>query len=97
VTVARAALDACDLTYAAVGGTQPGQEHWTPPPGWRAYQRTVSIGRGPDSWEAASAAVLRWGVKTRSGFTVRPAGVHVADGANFARPAVAGGWSSRPW
>jgi len=56
-----------------VGGTVPAAEHWTqPPPGHRAFERTVRIGQGPAHWAAASAAVLEWGVKTRSGFAVRP-------------------------
>ena len=72
-----------ELTYPAVGGTRPADEAWAPPPGWRAYERTVPIGRGDRVWEAASAAVLRWEVKTRSGFAVHPAGVRVAEGADF--------------
>lgn len=76
-------LTARELSYPAVGGTRPADDHWTPPLGWCAYERTVPIGRGEDVWVAASAAVLRWEVKTRSGFAVHPAGVHVAEGADF--------------
>ena len=71
------------LSYPVVGGTHPADEDWAPPPGWRAYERTVPIGRGETAWEMASAAVLRWEVKTRSGFAVHPAGVRVAVGADF--------------
>ena len=40
------------------------------PSGYRGYEKTVKIGAGVARWEFASAAVLQWGVKTRSGFTV---------------------------
>src|SRR5258708_33651145 len=40
------------------------------PVGYRAYAKTVRIGEGVARWEFASVAVLHWGVKTRSGFTV---------------------------
>jgi uncharacterized protein (UPF0548 family) len=52
-------------------------------PGFRAYERTVALGRSEDLWAAASAAVLEWGVKTRSGFTVEPASTPVSPGADF--------------
>ncbi|MEU2351125.1 DUF1990 family protein, partial [Modestobacter sp. NPDC013298] len=42
-------------------------------PGYRRFERTVRTGSGPAHWAAVSAAVLEWGVKTRSGFTVEPA------------------------
>jgi uncharacterized protein (UPF0548 family) len=59
-------------SYSVVGGTAPASEQWLPPDGWRAYEHTVHLGSGADLWNAASAAVLSWGVKTRSGFTVEP-------------------------
>jgi uncharacterized protein (UPF0548 family) len=72
------------LTYSAAGATRPAESQWTEQPaGFRRYERTVSIGRGADLWSVASAAVLRWGVKTRSGFTVGPADVPVTPGADF--------------
>lgn len=61
-----------DMSYDVVGGTAPDVEVWAPPAGWRAYERTVRLGSGTDLWDAASAAVLSWGVKTRSGFDVDP-------------------------
>ncbi|GAB4084007.1 hypothetical protein GCM10028784_06370 [Myceligenerans cantabricum] len=61
-----------DLSYSVVGGTAPGAERWQPPDGWRAYERTVSLGSGTDLWNTASTAVLSWGIKTRSGFSVDP-------------------------
>lgn len=60
------------LTYDVVGATAPDAAHWQPPAGWRAYERTVHLGSGAELWDAASAAVLSWGVKTRSGFAVVP-------------------------
>ncbi|WP_454853770.1 DUF1990 family protein [Promicromonospora soli] len=60
------------LTYDVVGGTSPAAELWLPPDGWRGYEHTVRLGSGTDLWNAASAAVLSWGIKTRSGFTVDP-------------------------
>lgn len=60
------------LNYAVVGATTPADEQWQPPDGWRAYERTVRLGSGTDLWDAASSAVLSWGIKTRSGFVVDP-------------------------
>ncbi|MFJ2021146.1 DUF1990 family protein [Streptomyces nodosus] len=54
--------------------------------GLRPYARTVVIGRGDTDWRAAADAVLRWGVKRRSGFTVRGrdgAGDRVVEGAEY--------------
>jgi uncharacterized protein (UPF0548 family) len=60
-------------SYDAVGATRPDDERWTARPrGYRAYERTVRIGEGQQRWDASSAALLAWGVKTRSGFTVEP-------------------------
>jgi uncharacterized protein (UPF0548 family) len=74
------------LTYARVGGTAPALERWAQPPGHRAYERTVVIGHGAADWALTTSALLTWGVKTRSGFTVHPvagAGVRVSEGADF--------------
>lgn len=60
------------LSYDAGGGTAPATLQWRPPGGWRAYEHTVRIGAGSDFWDAASSAVLSWGIKTRSGFAVDP-------------------------
>lgn len=68
------------LTYEHVGATRPADVDWPPaaaPSGFRRHTSTVLIGRDDDGsagavWRAASAAVLAWGVKTRSGFTVHP-------------------------
>lgn len=37
---------------------------------FRRYERSARIGRGDDVWKRASRDVLRWKVKTSSGFTV---------------------------
>jgi uncharacterized protein (UPF0548 family) len=68
------------LTGPAAGSTHPADALWTPLPGWRGHERTVVTGSGAAHWAAVSAAVLEWGVKTRSGFAVEPAGgrLHVA-------------------
>lgn len=65
---------AADLSYDAVGGTRVAARLWTErPTGYRSFERTVAVGKGEEAWERASEAVLRWGVKTRSGFTVATA------------------------
>ena len=65
---------ASDLNYDGVGATRPDDVSWAPtPPSYRRYERSVRIGHGSAHWEYAATEVLRWGVKTRSGFTVVPA------------------------
>ena len=74
------------LTYGPAGVTAPGDAVWTAPAGRRAYERTVLVGRGDQCWSRARAALLSWGVKTRSGFTVEPASgsdAGVRDGADY--------------
>lgn len=74
------------LTYAPAGVTAPGDEVWPAPAGRRAYERTVLVGRGEECWSQARAALLSWGVKTRSGFAVEPAAgadAGVRDGADY--------------
>jgi uncharacterized protein (UPF0548 family) len=62
------------LTYGPRGATAPRVPLWSAsPPGFRRFERTVTIGRGEDVWNAAREAVLRWEVKRRSGFAVAPA------------------------
>jgi uncharacterized protein (UPF0548 family) len=64
-----------ELTYPDPGATRPAELVWAPPAGaaYRSFERTVPIGTGDAFWESASAALLSWGVKTRSGFRVAPA------------------------
>ncbi|MGW2899598.1 DUF1990 family protein [Streptomyces sp. NPDC001212] len=75
------------LTYGPVGSTRPAQESWSAEhTGLRPFARTVVIGRGDECWQAAADAVLGWGVKRRSGFTVTGcdgAGEQVAVGAEY--------------
>ena len=42
-------------------------------PRFRQWEKTGELGRGDDLWEWATTETLRWGVKTRSGFSVSPA------------------------
>src|SRR5438874_10034812 len=73
------------LTYPTPGVTDPASETWGSIPGFRRYERTVVIGSGEETWRRASADLLAWAVKTRSGFEVaaddRP--LEVRDGANY--------------
>ncbi|ARC56127.1 hypothetical protein AS850_03435 [Frondihabitans sp. 762G35] len=51
--------------------TEPGATRWAPTDdSHRRSEVTGSVGRGHDDWERAAAGVLRWAVKTRSGFSV---------------------------
>lgn len=63
------------FSYDVVGQTRPAQESWVArPAGYRRFERTVCLGQGAELWEAATAAVLTWQVKVRSGFAVEPVG-----------------------
>ncbi len=42
------------------------------PPQYRPWERATYIGAGDEFWHWATIEALRWGVKTRSGFTVDP-------------------------
>jgi uncharacterized protein (UPF0548 family) len=57
-----------------VGATQPTEPDWSTrrQNGYRDFERTVRLGEGDEYWATASSALLEWGVKTRSGFTVDP-------------------------
>ncbi|WP_203337585.1 DUF1990 family protein [Nocardioides limicola] len=56
------------LSYRTVGVTLD-EDRWHGDT-HAGYQRRVRIGTGTTHWEFAAAEILRWGVKTRSGFTV---------------------------
>ncbi|RBY89000.1 DUF1990 domain-containing protein [Blastococcus sp. TBT05-19] len=74
------------LTYGPAGVTAPGDAVSSAPAGRRAYERSVLVGRGDECWVHARAALLSWGVKTRSGFAVEPAsgsGPGVRGGADY--------------
>lgn len=63
------------------------------PSAFRPYERTVLIGDSDEQWRRAADAVVQWGVKTRSGFTVHPvAGTQrrVVDGADYTLTAAVG-------
>jgi uncharacterized protein (UPF0548 family) len=74
--------------------TSVADETWAGmPPSFRPYERTVLIGDTEEHWRLAAEAVMRWGVKTRSGFTVHPvAGAErrVVDGADYTLVAAVG-------
>jgi len=76
-------LDARLLTYSAVGATAVADEFWSATPAeFRRHEQTASV-RIP--WEDARSLMLRWAVKTRSGFDVYAGGVaevSVSEGAN---------------
>lgn len=66
------------LNYSSISATEIDAPTWSAAPsGFLAHERSVVIGHGDQSWRAASAAVMEWGVKTRSGFDV-----HAADGSS---------------
>ena len=68
-------LGSRSLTYGARGATRPEGRHWVEAPvGFRRSETTAYVGRGPSSWAAVSAEILRWAVKTRSGFDVEADG-----------------------
>lgn len=67
-----------DLNYSTAGATEIDAAVWSVAPrGFRAHERSAVIGRGDSTWRSARAAVMTWGIKTRSGFEVRS-----ADGAD---------------
>src|SRR3954464_3119045 len=61
-------MPTADLTYAEVGVTRLDEEVWAAGP--RRVESRVHLGRGEECWSASADAVMRWAVKTRSGFRV---------------------------
>nr|WP_205835147.1 DUF1990 family protein [Microbacterium sp. CFH 90308] len=54
--------------------TRPGDPVWRGEArGFRRWERTAVLGTSDGVWRWAASEVLRWGVKTRSGFSVTPA------------------------
>jgi uncharacterized protein (UPF0548 family) len=61
-------LESRPLTYSAVGATAVADEIWPATPAeFRRYEQTVSVRM---SWADARSLMLRWAVKTRSGFDI---------------------------
>ncbi|MDY0910570.1 DUF1990 family protein [Microbacterium sp. CFBP9034] len=55
--------------------TRPADAVWREPAqGFRRWEKSTVLGAGDAVWEWARTEVLRWGVKTRSGFSVAPPG-----------------------
>jgi uncharacterized protein (UPF0548 family) len=53
--------------------TRPSDPGWEGEvPGYGRWEKSTVLGTGPAVWEWAAEEVLRWGVKTRSGFFVTP-------------------------
>jgi len=75
------------LSYDHPGATRPAETTWTSgPPGFRRHKATAPLGRDDDVFEEASEALLRWGVKTRSGFAVHPdqgSDLRVSEGSDY--------------
>ena len=63
-------LSSRGLTYDTVGLTL--SEGWSKARAAdrRTYEQSLQLGDGPDRWAFASAEVMSWGVKRRSGFTI---------------------------
>src|SRR3954469_15593774 len=57
-----------DLSYQEVGATRLDEETWASGP--RRLESRVLLGSGDDCWSASTDAVMRWAVKTCSGFRV---------------------------
>ena len=55
--------------------TDPAAEQWPgTDPAFRRSEVSAAIGRGDEAWARATREVLRWGVKTASGFSVESTG-----------------------
>ncbi|GAA3304884.1 DUF1990 family protein [Glutamicibacter nicotianae] len=53
--------------------TRISEKLWNPEPGrYRVWQRQAYLGSGEAFWGQAAVALLRWEVKTRSGFRISP-------------------------
>lgn len=59
------------VTYGAIGATQDDDFVRYPPRGFRAIERRVRVGHGPERWHHAWTETLSWGIKTRAGFRVK--------------------------
>jgi uncharacterized protein (UPF0548 family) len=57
-----------DLSYEEVGATRLEEESWATGP--RRLESRVRLGSGDECWTTSAGAVMRWAVKTRSGFRI---------------------------
>jgi uncharacterized protein (UPF0548 family) len=64
------AIESRRLSYQRGGSTRPDLGEWTPPTGFRSFESTTQIGAGSADWAEVTHGVMRWAVKTRSGFRV---------------------------
>lgn len=56
-----------------VARTHPADAVWREPGhGFQRWEASTALGASGEVWEWATTEVLRWGVKTRSGFAVSP-------------------------
>ncbi|HJX78198.1 DUF1990 family protein [Glutamicibacter sp.] len=54
--------------------TDPSNKGWSPnSDDYACWEKSRYIGQGVDQWRWATAQLLSWGIKTRSGFRVTPA------------------------
>lgn len=89
VSKAGPALSERTLTYDGAGVTLTGGKQQAGSAGLRGYERTVLLGRGSSLWVFASTEILRWGVKTRSGFSVESCSPSTS-GTGLGHPVAAG-------
>ncbi|MEX3652443.1 DUF1990 domain-containing protein [Mycolicibacterium fortuitum] len=62
-----------ELTYTGASLTAPAHDTWAAnPPNFRRFEHTVVVGHGDAVWIFATAEVMKWGIKRRSGFDVTP-------------------------
>ena len=67
------------MSVGRIARTHPADGVWREPShGFRRWEQSAVLGSSSEVWEWASNEVLRWGVKTRSGFSVAPATTVVA-------------------
>jgi uncharacterized protein (UPF0548 family) len=84
------------LSYGPVGATRPADSAWAATPrGFRRLESTVLVGTGDECWTSASDQVLRWAVKTRSGFSVNGPAAVVREGDRWWISAAVGPWVIR--
>lgn len=58
------------LNYAEIGATQTEEVLRYPPRGFRPFQSSHRLGSGPDRFDAATRALMTWGIHRNSGIPV---------------------------